>query len=45
VPDTRGEGFAEECARQVALVAAADQADPELTGFLDAALDHLGDWH
>jgi len=45
VPDTRAEGFAEECARQVALATAADRADPELTSFLDAALDDLGDWH
>ncbi len=27
VPDTRSEGFAEECARQTALAAAADRAD------------------
>ena len=44
VPDTRVEGFAEECTRQVALAAAADRADPELTSFLDAALDDIGDW-
>ena len=41
-PDTRAEGFAEECARQVTLAAAADRADPELMSFLDAALDDLG---
>ena len=45
VPDTRAEGFAEECARQVALAATAGRADPELTSFLDGALDDLGDWH
>ena len=44
VPDTRAESFAEECARQTALAAAADRADPELMGFLDAALDDAGDW-
>ena len=43
VPDTRAEGFAEECARQVALAAAADCADPELIGFVDAALDDIAD--
>ena len=41
VPDTRAAGFAEECARQAAIVAAADRADPELMGFLDAAADEL----
>ena len=45
VPDTRAEGFAEECARQAALAAAADRADTDLPSFLDAALDDLGDWH
>ena len=43
VPDTRAEGFAEECARQATLAAAADRSDPELTSFVDAALDDLGD--
>ena len=41
VPDTRAPGFAEECARQAAIVAAADRADSELMGFLDAAADEL----
>ena len=45
VPDTRAEGFAESCARQTALAAAADRADPGLMSFLDAALRDLGDWH
>ena len=48
VPDTRAEGFAEECARQVAEAATADRADPELMSFVDAALDDLaglGDWN
>ena len=44
VPDTRAPGFAEECGRQTASAAASDRADPELTGFLDAALDDLGTW-
>lgn len=43
VPDTRRPGFAEECRRQARLVAAADGADRELDGFLDAALVDLGD--
>ena len=48
VPDTRAEGFAEECARQVARAAAADRTDPELMSFVDAALDDLSeleDWN
>ena len=48
VPDTRVEGFAEECARQVAQAAVADRADAELMSIVDAALDDLaalGDWN
>ena len=45
VPDTRDEGFAEECARQSALAAAADRADRELATFLNATLDDLGEWN
>jgi Tfp pilus assembly PilM family ATPase len=41
VPDTRRPGFAEECQRQARIVAAADAADPELIGFLNAAVDDL----
>ncbi len=41
VPDTRRPGFAEECRRQGMVVAAADAADEDLIGFLDAALDDL----
>ena len=47
VPDTRAPGFAEECARQAAIVDAANRADGELMDFADAALDdiaELGDW-
>ena len=44
VPDTRAPGFAEECRRQTALVAASDRADPELIRFVDVALDDLGNW-
>ncbi|WP_333824191.1 antitoxin MazE family protein [Pinisolibacter sp.] len=43
VPDTRRPGFAEECRRQARVVAAADAADHELEGFLDAALLDLAD--
>lgn len=43
VPDTRRPGFATECARQASLVAAADRQDDDLGGFLDAALEELGD--
>ena len=48
VPDARTEGFAEECARQVAKATAPDRSDPELMSFVDAALDDLadlGDWN
>ena len=47
VPDTRAPGFAEECARQAAVVDAANREDAELMDFADAALDEaakLGDW-
>ena len=47
VPDTRAPGFAEECARQAAVVDAANREDAELMAFADAALDEaaeLGDW-
>ncbi|WCT72334.1 antitoxin MazE family protein [Sphingomonas naphthae] len=38
VPDTRREGFTEECRRQARMVAMADAADRDLTDFLDEAL-------
>jgi hypothetical protein len=41
VPDTRRPGFAEECRRQSLVAAAADAADHDLQGFLDAALADL----
>lgn len=41
VPDTRRPGFADECRRQAQIVAAADAADHDLEGFLDAALVDL----
>ncbi len=44
VPDTRRPGFAAECRRQAALVAAADRHDPDLSDFMDAALTDLDDW-
>ena len=37
VPDTRAPGFAEECARQAAIVDAVNRADGELMRFMDAA--------
>lgn len=42
-PDTRRPGFAEECRRQAAAVARADQSDGDLLDFLDAALLDLDD--
>ena len=47
VPDTRAPGFAEECARQAAIIDAANREDADLMDFADAALDdiaELGDW-
>lgn len=43
VPDTRAPGFAEECARQAAIVEAANRADPELMEFMDAAAADLAE--
>ena len=43
VPDTRAPGFAEECARQAAIVDAANRADPEFMRFMDAAAADLAD--
>lgn len=44
VPDTRRPGFAAECRRQAALIAASDRADTDLSNFIDAALNDLDDW-
>lgn len=44
VPDTRRPGFAAECARQAALVAQADRADPDLDRFLETALASTEGW-
>ena len=41
VPDSRAPGFAEECARQAAVVEAANRADPELAQFMDTAARDL----
>ena len=41
VTDTRRAGFAEECRRQSRIVAAADAADDDLDGFMNAALVDL----
>ena len=43
VPDTRRPGFAAECRRQSLMVAASDASDPNLQGFMDAALADLDD--
>jgi hypothetical protein len=44
VPDTRQPSFADECRRQSALAAQADQADTTLLNFLDDALDDVDGW-
>ena len=43
VPDTRAPGFAEECARQAAIVDAANRADLEFMRFMDAAAADLAE--
>ena len=43
VPDSRAPGFAEECARQAAIVDAANRADPELARFMDSAANDLNE--
>ena len=43
VPDTRAPGFAEECARQAAIVDAANRDDGDLMRFMDAAGADLDD--
>ena len=43
LPDTKRSGFAQECARQSKMLAAAEANDRDLGGFLDAAfLDLVG---
>lgn len=44
VPDTRRLGFAEECRRQAALIAAAERQDTDLSDFMDAAAANLNEW-
>ena len=44
VPDTRRPGFAEECRRQSALVAASDSRDPEFDMFLEEAAASIEGW-
>lgn len=41
VPDTRLEGFAEECRRQSLVAAEADRKDTDMGQFLDAILDDM----
>ncbi|MBK1629583.1 hypothetical protein CKO31_02270 [Thiohalocapsa halophila] len=44
VPDTRREGFAEECRRQSRLAAEADAADSDMQQWMDEALTDLDGW-
>ena len=44
VPDTRRAGFAAECARQSALVAASDRGDAGLDAFLEDAAGSIEGW-
>ncbi len=44
IPDSSRDGFADECARQARLAAAADRKDDGLADDLDAALRDLDGW-
>ena len=44
VPDTRRPGFAAECSRQSALIAASDRHDPALDSFLEDAAASTDGW-
>lgn len=44
VPDTRSEGFAEECKRQSFIVAASDKDDASLTELMDESLNDIEGW-
>lgn len=44
VPDTRSEGFDEECRRQSRLAAKADRSDAELESVMDGTLQDLDGW-
>ena len=44
VPDTRRQGFAEECRRQSLLAAQADMADKDMQHFMDEALADVDGW-
>ena len=44
VPDTSRPGFADECRRQVALVASADAKDTSLSEHMEEALADVGGW-
>lgn len=44
VPDTRRPDFAEECHRQIRLVAQADMADTAMQQFMDEALTDMDGW-
>lgn len=43
VPDSRAPGFAEECARQAAIVNKANRVDADLTQFTDSAAQDLNE--
>jgi len=44
IPDTRWAGFEEECRRQCALAAQADQADANMQRLMDDALADVDGW-
>lgn len=44
VPDTRAEGFLDECRKQSLLVASADKDDAELSEMMESALTDIEGW-
>ena len=44
VPDTRAQGFANECRRQSLLAVAAESNDKDLATFMDDALSDIDGW-
>ena len=44
VPDTRAQGFADECQRQSLLALAAESNHADLANFMDHALDDVDSW-
>jgi len=44
VPDSRREGFGDECRRQAALVAQSDSMDPSINDWMDEVASEIDGW-